>query len=149
MVEKIKINGDKTIIHNKINAKLGLTDKHNHSVFYLEGGTFITPTISLGDFNEVMSDIESTCKRSIKNKLLNGNTFSTNFLMTFDVCSDRMQKGKNTYLSFQYHFKQKNNQNLSILTIKQMFEPFFLELLNDIECQLTDYKITASKTRKI
>ena len=68
--------------------------------------------------------------------------------MNFDVCSDRMKKGKNTYLSFQYHFKQKNDQNISIVTLKKMYEPFFLDLLNDIEHQLTDYKIKTSKTRK-
>ena len=148
MFEKIKVNGDKIIAHDKIKAKLGLTDKSNHSVFYLEGGTFKTPTTNLDNFNEIMCEIESTCKRSIKNKLLRGNTFSTNFLMNFDVCSDRMKKGKNTYLSFQYHFKQKNDQNISIVTLKKMYEPFFLDLLNDIEHQLTDYKIKTSKTRK-
>lgn len=148
MVDKIKINGDKIITHDKIKAKLGLTDKHNHSVFYLEGGTFITPTIEFNDFNEIMSSIESTCKRSLKNKLLTSDTFSTNFLMNFEVCSDRMKQGKNTYLSFQYHFKQKNNQNTGIITLKKNYEPFFIELLNDIEQQLNDYKIIPSKIRK-
>lgn len=148
MKTKFKINGDKNIKHEKIKAKLGLTDKKNHSVFYLEGGTFLTPKSDFEDFNQIMSIIESSCKRLIKSKLFNDNYLDNNFLMNFEVCSDRMKKNKNTYLSFQYHFKQKNNLNNSILLIKKENEQFFNSLLYDIESELLKYDINISKYRK-
>lgn len=148
MKTKFKINGDKNIKHEKIKAKLGLTDKKNHSVFYLEGGTFLTPKSDFEDFNQIMSIIESSCKRLIKSKLFNDSYLDNNFLMNFEVCSDRMKKNKNTYLSFQYHFKQKNNLNNSILLIKKENEQFFNSLLYDIESELLKYDINISKYRK-
>jgi hypothetical protein len=147
MDTKIKINGDKTIKHNYIKAKLGLTSKKNHSVFYIEGGTFVTPTVDLEDFTEVMNTVESMCKRSLKKKLFNNSFLEPNFLMNFEICSERMNLNKNSYLSFQYHFKQKNNSNLSIMKIKQENESFFSELLNDLENNLKQYKMTLSQKR--
>ena len=148
MKTKLRVSGDKSIKHELINAKLGLTDKKNHSVFYMEGGAFITPEVEYQDFSEIMNKIETNCKRIIKNKLFNNEILSPSFLMNFEVCSDRMMKDKNTYLSFQYHFKQKNNENKSILTIKEINENFFINLLNDIENELKNYNIKISKKKK-
>lgn len=147
MAVKIRVNGNKKINHNTIKAKLGITDKKNQKVFYLEGGTFITPTIELDDFADTMFNIEKSCRRLIKNKLLNNTAITTDFLMNFEVCSDRMKVGKGSYLSFQYHFKQKPNLNLSVVTLKQDNEDFFINLLNDIESELSLYNITTSKYR--
>lgn len=145
---KFRINGNKNIEHDKIKAKLGLTDKLNHTTFYLEGGTFLTPQDEFEDFEEIMSMVKSSCKRSMKDKLLNNSSLDTNFLMNFEVCSDRMKKGKNTYLSFQYHFKQKNNINKSVLKVKDENILFFTNLLNDIEKELYSYNIKLSKKRE-
>ena len=148
MNKKIKINGNKHILHNKIKAKLGLTDKKNQNVFYLEGGTFVIPNVEYDDFQQIMKDVESSCKKTMKRKLFNNKLFESNFLMNFEICSNRMKKGKSSYLSFQYHFKQKNNNNDSIVTLKQNNEEFFTELLSDIECNITNYNMNISKTRK-
>lgn len=148
MNTKIRINGNKNIKHNTIKAKLGLTDKKNQTTFYLEGGAFIKPQSEYDDFPYIMSQIESTCRRNIKNKLLNSNILSSDFLMNFEVCSDRMQCNKNSYLSFQYHFKQKNNHYCSVLSLKDENEDFFVSLLNDIENELLSYDISVSKLRK-
>ena len=148
MRTKIKVNGNKNITHDKIKAKLGLTDKKNHSVFYMEGGAFITPNDDVDDFNEVMCNVESSCRKLIKYKLLRNSLLDTNFLMNFEVCSERMKKNKNTYLYFQYHFRQKNNKNNSVLTVKEENEPFFVSLLNDIETELIKYNIIVNKKRK-
>jgi hypothetical protein len=59
-----------------------------------------------------------------------------------------MKVGKNSYLSFQYHFKQKNNENQSIIDIKQEHEHFFIELLNEIEERLHVHNIQLNKKRK-
>ena len=67
--------------------------------------------------------------------------------MNFDVCSDRMKKDKNSYLSFQYHFKQKKGIEKGILNIKEENENFFFELLNDIENYLNSFNINLSKKR--
>lgn len=144
---KFRINGNKNIEHDKIKAKLGLTNKLNHTTFYLEGGTFLTPQDEFEDFEEIMSMVKSSCKCSMKDKLLNNSNLDTNFLMNFEVCSDRMKKGKNTYLSFQYHFKQKNNINKSVLKVKDENILFFTNLLNDIEKELYSYNIKLSKKR--
>jgi hypothetical protein len=144
----LKINGNKTINHGKIKAKLGLTDKKNHNIFYMEGGAFITPNVELYDFVDVMTDVETMCKRSIKKKIFNNNFLEPNFLMNFEVCSDRMKKNKNSYLSFQYHFKQKDGLNLSILDIKKNHEDFFQDLLIDMENEISKYDISISKQRK-
>lgn len=149
MNTKIRTNGDKTIKHDAIKAKLGLTDKKNHSVFYLEGGTFIQPMIEFDDFSEVMHSIESSCKSSLKRKLAQNNIFDTTFLMNFEICSERMKQGKSSYLSFQYHFKQKNNENKSILSIKENNEDFFIGLLNEMEEYLQKYQICLNRKRGI
>lgn len=148
MKAKLRINGDKNIKHNSIKARLGLTDKKNHSVFYMEGGAFITPEIDYENFPEIMRKIEYNCKRNIKNLLFNNPILSPDFLMNFEVCSDRMLKNKKTYLSFQYHFKQKNHTNNSVLDIKDENEDFFINLLNGIEEQLSLYNIRVNKKRK-
>jgi hypothetical protein len=148
MKEKLRMNGNKNIKHNNIKAKLGLTDKKNHSVFYLEGGGFIIPETEQDDFSLLMKNIEGNCKRIIKNKLFNNKNLSPDFLMNFEVCSDRMMKNKETYLSFQYHFKQKNSKNDSILNVKKDNELFFTNLLNDIENELNSFNIKISKKRK-
>jgi len=144
---KIKINGNKNIPHDKIKGRLGLTDKLNQSVFFLEGGAFITPHIDYNDFNVIMSEIESNCRKSLKSKLLTNTFLSPDFLMNFEICSDRMEKGKRSYLSFQYHFKQKNNQNESVVTLKENNELFFIDLLNDIETNLMVFDIHPSRKR--
>lgn len=147
MNTKIKVNGNKNITHDKIKAKLGLTNKKNHSVFYLEGGVFITPTNECDNFPELMSEIEFSCKRQIKNKLLNNDFLTPNFLMNFEICSERMKKNKNSYLSFQYHFKQKEDNKKNIISLKDDYEHFFIDLLNDIKNQLEINNITLSKNR--
>ena len=45
MKTKMRTNGDKTIAHANIKAKLGLTDKHNHN--FLFRGTFIDQIMNL------------------------------------------------------------------------------------------------------
>jgi hypothetical protein len=145
---KLRINGNKTIEHDKIKSKLGLTDKKNHNVFYFEGGAFITPKDEF-DYDEVINSIETSCKRSIKKKLINSKTLDTNFLMNFEVCSDRMKKNKNTYLSFQYHFKQKNNENKSIFTVKKENYDFFKSLLSDIETEMNLHNIEINKNKRV
>lgn len=147
MSVKLRINGNKTIEHEKIKSKLGLTDKKNHTVFYFEGSAFITPQDDL-DYDEVISSIESSCKRSIKKKLMNSKTLDNNFLMNFEVCSDRMKKNKNTFLSFQYHFKQKNNENKSIFNVKKENYDFFESLLFDIENEMNLHNIKINKNKK-
>lgn len=148
MSNKLRINGNKNITHKTIKAKLGLTDKKNHSVFYLEGGAFITPEYNYDDFPNIMDKIKSDCKQAIKNKLFNNNVLAPDFLMNFEACSDRMNKNKKTYLSFQYYFKQKNMANKSVLDIKDDNEDFFISLLDDIEFFLESYNIKVNKKRK-
>ena len=142
-----KINGDKKIKHNSIKAKIGLTDKKIHTTFYLEGGGFITPTTDFDDFSEIMNDIQSFCKKATKNKLNKNNLLDNCFLLNFEVCSNRMKKNKKTYLSFQYHFKQKNNANISVLDVKKENEDFFIGLLDDLEKELNNFEIKISKKR--
>jgi hypothetical protein len=58
-----------------------------------------------------------------------------------------MQKDKNSFLSFQYHFKQKGGANKSILDVKTENETFFIGLLNDLTDCLKAYNITASQKK--
>ena len=148
MNTKIKINGNKTINHNNIKAKLGITDKSNHSVFYMEGGAFITPRIELDNFIDTMEYIEKTCRKQIQTKLRNNSFLDNTFLMNFEICSDRMKKDKNSYLSFQYHFKQKDDNNDSIVTIKKNNEDFFIDLLDELEGILNEFQMNVRKKRK-
>ena len=147
MNTKIRVNSNKNIKHNTIKAKLGLTDKTNHSVFYLEGGTFITPKIELDDFTNTMNIVEKMCRKAIKSKLMSNDFLENTFLMNFEICADRMKKDKNSYLSFQYHFKQKDNANHSIVTIKKNHEQFFIDLLNELNQNLNAFQMIAHKKR--
>ena len=117
---KKRLSSNKNIKHERIKAKLGLTDRKNHNVFYLEGGVFITPNSEFDDFTQVMDDIRSLCKQSIRRKIFNNNILEPVFLMNFEICSDRMKVNKNSYLSFQYHFKQKNNETKNVLNLIEM-----------------------------
>lgn len=145
---KKRLSSNKNIKHEKIKAKLGLTDRKNHNVFYLEGGVFITPNSEFDDFTQVMDDIRSLCKQSIRRKIFNNNILEPVFLMNFEICSDRMKVNKNSYLSFQYHFKQKNNETKNVLNLKRENENFFIGILNDIENQIMSYDMTLSKKPK-
>lgn len=147
MNKKIRINGNRNIKHNTIKGRVGITDKKNHNVFYVEGGGFITPTLESENFTDLMNNIQLKCKQILKSKLLKSSFLSNDFLMNFEVCSDRMKKDKKTYLSFQYHFKQKNELNKSIIDLKEENENFFIELLNDIEKTLLNNSINISKTK--
>lgn len=147
MSTKFKINGNKNIEHDSIKAKIGLTNKKNHTVFYVEGGTFIKPMLEYDNFSDIMYNIEKKCRQHIKQELLYSTFLSTNFLFNFDICSDRMHKNKNTYLSFQYHFKQKDNQNVSVVTLKEENSYFFTNLLNDMEKILSEYNMEISKKK--
>lgn len=146
---KKRLSSNKNIKHERIKAKLGLTDRKNHNVFYLEGGVFITPNSEFDDFTQVMDDIRSLCKQSIRRKIFNNNILEPVFLMNFEICSDRMKVNKNSYLSFQYHFKQKNNETKNVLNLKRENENFFIDILNDIENQIMSYDMTLSKKPKI
>lgn len=146
-MQKIRINGDKKISHKNIKAKVGLTDKNNQSVFYFEGSSFITPTENIDNFNEIINDVESSCRQELKKKLLIHPDLSTDFLMNMEVCSDRMKVGKKTYLYFQYHFKQRSKEIESVITLKERNSEFFTSLLNDISNNLSSYGIIMSKTK--
>ena len=67
--------------------------------------------------------------------------------MNFEI-SDRMKQGKSSYLSFQYHFKQKNNANKSIINIKKS-TVFYRELLNDLENFINSITPHKKKTYKV
>ena len=148
ITNNFKVNGNKTIQHGNIKAKLGLTDKKIHTTFYLEGGAFITPKEDYESFEEVINIIQSSCKNSLKKKLLHSKNLDTNFLMNFEVCSDRMKINKNSYLSFQYHFKQKGSANNSIISVKKDNIDFFTDILNDVVKEMSQYKIEISKNKK-
>lgn len=143
-----RVNGDKSILHDKINASLGITDKKIHTVFYMEGSTFITPNVDFDNFNDVMTDIKVSCKNLLKNKLRTSDNIDRNFLMNFEVSSDRMKKDKKTFLSFQYHFKQKNNANKNIFAIKNENYDFFISLLSDVENEIISRNMTINKNKK-
>jgi hypothetical protein len=143
-----KINGDRIIKHNNIKAKIGFTNKYNHNSFFIEGGTFIKPLTESSDFNEIMSKIENKCRKYIKQSLFNNDFLTNNFLIHFYVCSHRMNKDKKTYLSFQYHFKQKNNQNKSVINLKKEKEDFFINILNNIQKELESEDIKLFKHKK-
>jgi hypothetical protein len=147
-MNKLKNNGDKTIKHKNITSKLGVTDKNNHNVFYLECSSFITPNENFDDFTDIMSSIKKKCKQNLKENLLNNELLSRDFLINFDICSERMKENKSTYISIQYYFKQKNNLNKSILTIKKQHEDFFISILNKLESELLLNNITMSKKKK-
>ena len=134
-------NNSKNIEHLKIKSKLGITNKKNHNTFYLEGNVFVIPEDDCDDFVEIMNKVEINCKNYLKNSLLKNDFLSRNFISNFKICSNRMKKNKKTYLSFQYHFKQKNDTNEKILTVKEKNYHFFSDLLNEIEKQLLFYNI--------
>ena len=116
-------------------------------MFYLEGGTFVKPDCDFEDFEEIMDVVKTSCKKTIKRKLFKNPFLDSVFLMNFEICSERMKKGKSSYLSFQYHFRQKNSENKSILTVKNENEHFFLDLLYDLEYNLNQYRIDLNQKR--
>lgn len=149
MSVEFKINGDKVINHKNIKAKIGFTDKKNHNTFYIEGSGFITPNEDIDDFDEIMGLIKNYCKQSLKKRLLTNKTIDRNFLMNFEVCSDRMKKNKKSFLSFQYHFMQKDRKNRSILDVKKYENDFFIDILNDVENELKKYNIDINKKKNV
>lgn len=145
MQTTLRINGNKKIAHNNIRAKVGITDKKNQSVFYLEGCSFIMPTEDIDDFNETIQEVEKTCRKSLKKRLINHPDLNPEFLLNFEVCSDRMKIGKKSFLNFQCHFKQYNNESLVFL--KERNEDFFVNILDDVNNCLNSYGIVLSKKK--
>ena len=147
MSTSFRVNGNKKVNHETIKGKVGVTDKHNHNVFYLEGSTFLLPNENIEDFNDALNKVETRCKKMVKELLLNHSALTSDFLMNFEVCSDRMKKGKNTYLSFQYHMKQKGGANKSIINLKEENENLFETILERMNVILNEYGIMTSKQK--
>ena len=145
MLNKIRVNGNKNINHNLIKAKLGITNKKKHTIFYMEGGMFLMPSCEYDDYELIMNKIKNKCKIYLKNKLSNNDFLSNDFLINFDICANRMSLNKKTLFSFQYHFKQKNNLNYDIISIKENHEEFFKNLLNDMQENLINYNFKIIK----
>ena len=105
-------NSEKKIDNNKVHLIIGTTNRNKPQIVYVNGKTYISPTVEQESYLQDISDFKKFFKKTIKEELRNTSLFSENIIFDFQVPSLRIMDKKKTCLTFQFLFKQNNPNNL-------------------------------------
>lgn len=116
-----RLTKEYTINHDKLNIKLGTTNREDPQVFYILINGWIKPIDEI-DYENTISNIISKFKILVM-EFLKSNLLSNKYIFNFDINYDSMKPFCNNYFSLEIILKQKN-----IKSIKELKEA----LLNNI-----------------
>lgn len=139
-----RLNSEKKINSNNFKLKIGTINKKSPLVIYIDGNTFITPTLDKENYDDDILNIKKNFVFNIKNILNKSDLFENKFILDFDVKNNGLKKDKKSFLSFQCHLRQKNNL-FSLNTIKEMSQDLIHEFINDLETQLKNNNFLINK----
>ena len=126
--------------------KIGTINKKKPTTFYVEGGTFITPTEDETSIKDRIDDVYHAMSQGIIRITCETNNLEKNFIANIDVADERMKVGKKTYFSFQYYLRQNKN-DLSFSEITDNWDKYTKTVLDKIEYSLKENGFALSKTK--
>ena len=126
--------------------KIGTINKKKPTTFYVEGGTFITPTEDEMSIKDRIDDVYRAMSQGIIRITCETNNLEKNFIANIDVADERMKVGKKTYFSFQYYLRQNKN-DLSFSEITDNWDKYTKTVLDKIEYSLKENGFALSKTK--
>lgn len=126
--------------------KIGTINKKKPTTFYVEGGTFITPTEDETSIKDRIDDVYRAMSQGIMRITCEINNLEKNFIANIDVADERMKVGKKTYFSFQYYLRQNKN-DLSFSEITDNWDKYTKTVLDKIEYSLKENGFALSKTK--
>ena len=126
--------------------KIGTINKKKPTTFYVEGGTFITPTEDETSIKDRIDDVYRAMSQGIIRITCETNNLEKNFIANIDVADERMKVGKKTYFSFQYYLRQNKN-DLSFSEITDNWDKYTKTVLDKIEYSLKENGFALSKTK--
>ena len=126
--------------------KIGTINKKKPTTFYVEGGTFITPTEDETSIKDRIDDVYHAMSQGIIRITCEANNLEKNFIANIDVADERMKIGKKTYFSFQYYLRQNKN-DLSFSEITDNWDKYTKTVLDKIEYSLKENGFALSKTK--
>ena len=126
--------------------KIGTINKKKPTTFYVEGGTFITPTEDETSIKDRIDDVYRAMSQGIMRITCETNNLEKNFIANIDVADERMKVGKKTYFSFQYYLRQNKN-DLSFSEITDNWDKYTKTVLDKIEYSLKENGFALSKTK--
>ena len=126
--------------------KIGTINRKKPTTFYVEGGTFITPTEDETSIKDRIDDVYRAMSQGIMRITCETNNLEKNFIANIDVADERMKAGKKTYFSFQYYLRQNKN-DLSFSEITDNWDKYTKTVLDKIEYSLKENGFALSKTK--
>lgn len=126
--------------------KIGTINKKKPTTFYVEGGTFITPTEDETSIKDRIDEVYRAMSQGIIRITCETNNLEKNFIANIDVADERMKVGKKTYFSFQYYLRQNKN-DLSFSEITDSWDKYTKTVLDKIEYSLKENGFALSKTK--
>ena len=126
--------------------KIGTINKKKPTTFYVEGGTFITPTEDETSIKDRIDDVYHAMSQGTIRITCETNNLEKNFIANIDVADERMKVGKKTYFSFQYYLRQNKN-DLSFSEITDNWDKYTKTVLDKIEYSLKENGFALSKTK--
>lgn len=147
-VGSVHLNTEKAIDHRLFKLKIGTTNKNNPLVVYLEGKTFITPTIEKETYRKDISLIEHGFKNNIREMINKTPYFIDKYILDFQISDAAISVKKKSFLSFELLLKQNTETILPLKEIRKRTETDICSMINGLEetIKLHDFKL--SKTKK-
>lgn len=148
-----KINSEIIIPNSSFKLLIGTMDKKNPSNVYIEGGVFVEPLYD-NDYKEALLQVEKRYKLAVDNikkhtidinssaRVFDGKAMT---IKIFEIADNRLQKGKKSYLSFQFFLKQAET-----VALKQFAEEnreIFSNLCDSLRSDLEFFGFATSKTK--
>lgn len=145
LIFKIKmINTIKNIDSDFFKIKLGTFNKKNPKTIFIEGSAYILPEIN-NDFSNLQASISKNLSFIIKKMLNSSELFDSKYISIVEIPVERIKIGKKTYMSLEYHLKQKKTKDIDSLIKDRKY--FIDEVFNEITkiIQENGFKITKTK----
>lgn len=115
-------------ISNNISIKYGTVNKDNPQVIYLSGKCWIKPLFE-DTYDNIINAIKKDFKHKVFSFVFNDKLFTNNFILDFNLDSDKLQFNKSKFMSFNIFFKQYDKNIISINN--DIFKNKFDGLIND------------------
>jgi hypothetical protein len=141
-----RLGTERKVENNNFKIKVGTLNKYNSSTLYIESGVFVSPIENKNDYLEDTEFLEKSVNINIKNFIKQNSLYDKNYICAFELPVERMQVGKNSYLSIQCHLKQSGDLTIDEFLDKtvNLTEKLFKEIEKSVLCS----GFIVNKTRK-